>query len=64
MTLRLPTTPRTLMIPLLLAGLLAACTSDNLLLGTDSGEARFLETNFLSFEHEFTDQARVEVKTG
>ena len=43
-------------LALLLAAGLAACADHVMVLGNESGDPRFLDTNFMSFEHPFSDE--------
>ena len=47
---------------LLVAAGLAGCTDNLMVLGNENGDPRFLETNFMSFEHPFTDKGEADVR--
>ena len=51
-----------LAIALLIATGLSAC-ADTMVIGNESGDPRFLDTNFLVFEHPFTDKGTAEART-
>ncbi len=44
------------------ATLLTACADNVMVLGNESGDPRFLETNFMSFEHPFTEKGEADVR--
>lgn len=50
-------TPRLAAVVLLAAGLAACAHNDIMVLGNESGDPRFLDTNFLTLEHAYTDEA-------
>lgn len=52
---------RAIAIALLAATGLSACV-DTMIIGNESGEPRFLDTNFLIIEHPFTDKATADAK--
>lgn len=47
---------------LAIAACLAGCTDNIMVLGNENGDPRFLETNFMSFEHPFTDKGEADVR--
>lgn len=50
-----------LAIALLIATGLSACV-DTMIIGNESGEPRFLDTNFLIIEHPFTDKGTADAR--
>ena len=48
-------------LALLLTGILTGC-ADNTLMWTDEDQVRFLDTNYLSFDHDFTEKASEDVR--
>mgnify|MGYP000960480945 CR=1 FL=1 len=51
-----------ILAPLAIAACLAGCTDNIMVLGNENGDPRFLETNFMSFEHPFTDKGEADVR--
>ncbi len=51
-----------ILAPLAIAVCLAGCTDNIMVLGNENGDPRFLETNFMSFEHPFTDKGEADVR--
>ena len=52
---------RSTICALLLTGLLTSC-ANNQLMGTDEDQARFLDTNYYTFDHDFTEKATADVR--
>ena len=51
-----------ILAPLAIAACLAGCTDNIMVLGNENGDPRFLETNFMSFEHPFSDKGEADVR--